>query len=208
MTESPFMFFLELGFKHMADFRAYDHMLFLIALCAIYRIHEWKRVLILATAFTVGHSVTLGLAVFEVIKFNQPLIETLIAVTILLTCLYNIFSCSKHTKGEKVSPTRVAYHTRQLMVSYAIAFLFGLIHGMGFSNLAKDTAMMFEENNLALLLFGFNVGLELAQLLIVAVILIIAYFVMDILKVRQRVWNVTISSMVGLMALGLIFGWL
>jgi len=207
----------------MADLNAYDHMLFLVALCAIYQIHEWKRVLILATAFTVGHSVTLALAVFEVIKFDQSLIETLIAVTIVLTCLYNIFSCSRHTKDEKLSPTRVAYHTRQLLVSYAIAFFFGLIHGMGFSNFLRtelkeggvnspfgppeETVTTFSDS-LGWKLFSFNVGLELAQIMVVVIILIVSYFVMDILKIRQRVWNVTISSIAGFMALGLIFGWL
>ena len=137
--------------------------------------------------------------------------------------LWNIFSCSRHTKDEKLSPTRVAYHTRQLLVSYAIAFFFGLIHGMGFSNFLRtelkeggvnspfgppeETVTTFSDS-LGWKLFSFNVGLELAQIMVVVIILIVSYFVMDILKIRQRVWNVTISSIAGFMALGLIFGWL
>ena len=201
---SAFWTFTEMGLKHIADIAAYDHILFIVALCAIYRIKEWKRVAILVTAFTVGHSVTLALAALDVITFPEDLIELLIPVTIVLTCLYNIFSKTNQPKASKITPEKVAYLTRQLMVNYVFAFFFGLIHGMGFSNFFK--AIADADENFIWMLFSFNVGLEIGQLIIVAIILAMAYIVLDILKISQRTWTIVISSAVGLMALQLIYG--
>jgi hypothetical protein len=199
---SAFSTYAELGFTHIADITAYDHILFVIALCAIYRLSEWKRVAILVTAFTIGHSVTLALAALDVITFPKDVIELLIPVTIVLTCLYNIFSRTNQPRAGKMTPGKIAYLTRQIMVNYIFAFFFGLIHGMGFSNYLKS--VLSEDESLVWLLFSFNVGLEAGQLVIVATILVIAYFMMEILKVKQRTWNIAVSSVVGLMAMGLI----
>lgn len=203
--DSAFGVHLKMGLTHIADLAAYDHILFIVALCAIYRISEWKRVAILVTAFTIGHSVTLALAALDVITFPKNVIELLIPVTIILTCLYNIFAKSnRSSEGWEISPDSVAVMTRNLFVNYFFAFFFGLIHGMGFSTFFKATADA--DENFLWLLFSFNVGLEVGQLIIVAIILVVAFFVMDILKVKQRIWNVLVSSIVGLMAVGLIFG--
>lgn len=201
--ESAFSIYAKIGFHHIADITAYDHILFVVALCAIYKLNEWKRVAILVTAFTIGHSVTLALAALDVITFPKDVIEFLIPVTIVLTCLYNIFSKSKSPREGKMTPAKIAYLTRQLIVNYFFAFFFGLIHGMGFSNYLKS--VLDADESLVWLLFAFNVGLELGQLMIVAIILIISFVVMDILKVKQRTWNIVVSSVVGLMAIGLIF---
>ncbi|MEM6965632.1 MAG: HupE/UreJ family protein [Bacteroidota bacterium] len=202
--QSGFWTFATIGMKHIADLEAYDHILFVVALCAVYRISEWKRVAILVTAFTIGHSVTLALAALDLIKFPQDVIELLIPVTIVLTCLYNIFSKSNQPLESKIIPGKVAYLTRQLFVNYFFAFFFGLIHGMGFSNYLKS--IIDQEESLVWLLFAFNVGLEFGQLMIVAIILLVAYLAMDFLKIKQRTWNITISSVVGIMALWLIYG--
>ena len=202
--ESAFSVHLKMGMTHIADLGAYDHILFIVALCAIYRISEWKRVAILVTAFTIGHSVTLALAAMNIISFPQKTVEILIPVTIILTCLYNIFSKSNEPISSKIAPCKVAYLTRQLFVNYFFAFFFGLIHGMGFSTFFKATADA--DENFLWLLFSFNVGLEVGQLIIVAIILVVAYIVMEILKVKQRTWNITVSSVVGLMAIWLIYG--
>lgn len=202
--ESAFSTYAKIGFHHIADINAYDHILFVIALCAIYKLSEWKRVAILVTAFTIGHSVTLALAALDIITFPKNVIELLIPVTIILTCLYNIFSKSKAPRQSKMTPQKIAYLTRQLMVNYFFAFFFGLIHGMGFSNYLKS--VLDADESLVWLLFSFNVGIELGQLLIVAIILVIAYVVMDILKVKQRTWNIAVSGVVGVMALWLIYG--
>ena len=200
--ESAFSTYAKIGFNHIADITAYDHILFVVALCAIYRLSEWRRVAILVTAFTIGHSVTLALAALEVITFPKDVIELLIPVTIVLTCMYNIFSRTNKPRAGKMTPGKIAYLTRQIMVNYFFAFFFGLIHGMGFSNYLKS--VLDADESLVWLLFAFNVGLEGGQLMIVAIILVIAFVVMDILKVKQRTWNIAVSGVVGLMAIGLI----
>lgn len=200
--ESAFSTYARIGFHHIADISAYDHILFVVALCAIYRLSEWKRVAVLVTAFTIGHSVTLALAALDVITFPKDTIELLIPVTIVLTCLYNIFSRTNQPRAGKMTPSKIAYLTRQIMVNYFFAFFFGLIHGMGFSNYLKS--VLDADESLVWLLFAFNIGLELGQLMIVAIILVIAFVAMDILKVKQRTWNLVVSSAVGFMAICLI----
>ncbi|MDG2265992.1 MAG: HupE/UreJ family protein [Candidatus Marinimicrobia bacterium] len=200
--ESAFSIYAKIGFYHIADINAYDHILFVVALCAIYKLSEWKRVAILVTAFTIGHSVTLALAGLDVITFPKDVIELLIPVTIVLTCLYNIFSRTNQPRAGKMTPSKIAYLTRQIIVNYFFAFFFGLIHGMGFSNYLKS--VLDADESLVWLLFAFNVGLEIGQLMIVAIIFVFAYVAMDILKVKQRTWNIVVSSLVGFMAIGLI----
>ena len=202
--DSSFYAYSKMGLTHIADLAAYDHILFIVALCAIYRLNEWKRVAILVTAFTIGHSVTLALAALNIITFKASVIELLIPVTIVLTCLYNIFSNSTQSFERGINPNAIRNRTQQLMVNYVFAFLFGLIHGMGFSNFFKVIADA--DENFIWMLFSFNVGLEVGQLMIVAVILVIAFVVMDILKVSQRLWTVLVSSVVGAMAIWLIVG--
>ncbi len=202
--DSAFWTFTKMGLNHIADLAAYDHILFIVALCAIYRFNQWKRVAILVTAFTIGHSVTLALAALDVITFPKDVIELLIPVTIILTCLYNIFSKSKEPRAGKITPEKVAYLTRQIMVNYVFAFFFGLIHGMGFSNFFKAIASA--DENFLWMLFTFNIGLEVGQLIIVAIILAIAFFVLDVLKISQRTWTILVSSVVGVMAIQLIVG--
>ncbi|MFK7773537.1 MAG: HupE/UreJ family protein, partial [Saprospiraceae bacterium] len=155
--ESAFSIYSKIGFHHIADINAYDHILFVVALCAIYKLNEWKRVAILVTAFTIGHSVTLALAALDVITFPKDVIELLIPVTIVLTCLYNIFSKSNSPRAGKMTPEKIAYLTRQIMVNYFFAFFFGLIHGMGFSNYLKS--VLDADESLVWSLFAFNVGL-------------------------------------------------
>lgn len=216
---SLFQTYVELGFKHIADIAAYDHILFIVALCAIYRISEWKKVAILATAFTIGHSITLALAALDIISFHQKTVELLIPVTIFITCLYNIF-------GAKTSKSSLGFNKKQpfddildsedsgasslfnksININYLFALFFGLIHGMGFSNFLKAMLMPGEENLLVKQLFAFNVGIELGQLLIVSILLGIAFVVLTLLKVKQSYWNISISAVVGLMAVNLFVG--
>ena len=183
-----FSTYLELGFEHISDINAYDHILFIIALCAIYRFSEWKKVVILATAFTIGHSLTLALAAFDVIRFPSKLIEVLIPVTIIITAFYNVLKEKKY----QVPDQRI--FNRQLNLNYAFALFFGLIHGMGFSNFLKSAMMPGEEGALVTQLFAFNIGIELGQLMIILVILILAYVALDIIGILQREWNLFISG--------------
>ncbi len=184
--KSMFQTYLEMGFDHISDIDAYDHILFLVALCAIYRLAEWKKILILVTAFTIGHSITLALAAFEVISFPSNIIEFLIPVTILITSLYNVLS----TANLELEGT----FDRKITTNYAFALFFGLIHGMGFSNFLRAMIMPGQEEELVPQLLAFNIGVELGQLLIVGCILALSFVVLSIFRAKQREWTLFVSG--------------
>lgn len=183
--QSLFSTYLELGFNHILDLEGYDHILFLVALCAIYNLKHWKQVAILVTAFTIGHSLTLALAALDVIRVSKDWIEFLIPVTIIATALYNVIS----------RPDPEQNHSKKWRTNYLLALLFGLIHGLGFSNFLRSTLMPGEEHSLVSQLFAFNIGVELGQLGIVAIILGLAFTAMQLLRVKNTDWNLFISGM-------------
>lgn len=150
-----FWTYVTLGFKHISDIKGYDHILFIITLCCIYSISEWKKVLILVTAFTIGHSLTLLLSALKIIVFSPYMIEILIPVTILITSLLNLV----------YDPTK-----NQQRLHYCLALFFGCIHGMGFSNFFSAISM---DDTILLELAGFNIGLEIGQMLIVVLFFLI-----------------------------------
>lgn len=170
--------YFHLGLSHITDLLAYDHILFLVALCAAYRYSDWKRIVILVTAFTMGHSLTLALAVMHIIPVHGAWIEFLIPLTILITAVKNIGLSG--VKGQREASTAL---------TYLLAAGFGLIHGLGFSNFLRS--MLGDE--LLLPLFAFNVGLEVGQLLIVAVIFGVQWAVMRATGLHLRWWNIGLS---------------
>jgi len=177
---STFEAYLKIGFQHIADVTAYDHILFIIALCAIYKVNQWRHILILVTAFTIGHSVTLALSTLNFILVPSAIIEFLIPVTILLTAIFNIV----RREGE-ISPLN-------MRINYGLALFFGLIHGMGFSNSLKE--LLAKEESIIQPLLAFNIGLELGQLMIVAIILIFSMIFLNGLSVKHREWNLFVSG--------------
>nr|WP_262914574.1 HupE/UreJ family protein [Pontibacter vulgaris] len=183
---------MQLGFNHIFDFKAYDHMLFLLALSAIYTLGDWRKVLALVTSFTIGHSITLALSTFNIIRFDTALIEFLIPVTILITCVTNFFKL----KGA-ASKQHVIWSLHNLM-----AIAFGLIHGMGFSNYLKS--LLGRNSDTWLQLLSFNVGIELGQLLIVSILLIIGFLIINGLNAKKRDWIMVLSSAAAGIALILI----
>jgi len=183
-----FRTYLSLGFQHIADLSGYDHILFLIALCAIYSLREWKKVALLVTAFTLGHSLTLALAAVDIVPVNAAWIEFLIPVTIVITALYNV---AVHRFDRREQP---GLFNRQLNANYFFALFFGLIHGLGFSNFFRASLMPGEEGQLVLQLFAFNLGVELGQLLIVGLILAASFVAFRVLQIQQREWNLFISG--------------
>lgn len=187
---SEFELYFGLGKDHILDANGYDHILFVIALCTLYSIREWKQVLILVTAFTLGHSVTLALSTLEVISVDSELIEFLIPVTILVTAVSNIL---KRGDGEI---------KKNVQLNYAYAMFFGLIHGMGFSNYLKS--ILGRDESIITQLLAFNLGLELGQIIIVAFFLVLAYILVDLLGVNRRDWKLVISSAVAGIALILV----
>lgn len=186
---SEFQAYLTLGFDHITDPNGYDHILFVVALCAIYAFRDWKKVLVLVTAFTLGHSVTLALSTLKIITYSSDVIELLIPITILITALSNF---SENSLGEPKSPK----------LRYILAASFGLIHGMGFSNYLRS--LLGEQESIVMPLFSFNLGLELGQLVIVSIALAIATFFVEVLKIKRLTWNHLISGMVAGMAISLI----
>ena len=161
---SEFLVYFRLGFEHIADIRGYDHILFVAALTVAYSLNEWRRLLILVTAFTLGHSVTLALATIGALRVNATLVEVLIPVTILVTSLYNIVD-SRDGLDEFDQSDRQRRHQSIL---YGLAGGFGLIHGLGFSTFLRT--VLGGEESILLPLFSFNVGLEIGQIAIVAVL--------------------------------------
>jgi hypothetical protein len=183
-----FQVYLKLGFDHISDLKGYDHMLFLLALCAVYSWSEWKRILVLITAFTIGHSLTLALSALNLIHFNKQLVEVLIPITILLTALKNLFLSKKEEKTWNPS--------------YLLPLFFGLIHGMGFSSFFKS--LLGNDADIILPLFAFNVGVEIGQVLVVAVIMLINFVVTKGIKVKQAQWSKGISVIAGVLAVYMI----
>lgn len=162
--------YLHLGFRHIMDWEAWDHILFVLVLTLRYQWTDWKKLLVLVTAFTVGHSVTLALSTLNWVNFPSALIEFLIPVTILFTAISNFWVKSFHFKSK-------------YPLIYFLALFFGLIHGLGFSTYLKS--LLGKEESIIGPLFSFNLGLELGQLLIVSIILIISFIFVSVLKVKR-----------------------
>lgn len=177
---TTFGLYLSLGFDHIADLAGYDHILFLMALCAVYSIKEWAKVLILVTAFTLGHTLTLALATLDLIRLSTSLIEFLIPLTIIITGIWNIVQ----RPGSE--------HAFSHRFKYAIAMFFGLIHGLGFSNYLRS--LLGSEQELLLPLFSFNLGLELGQIMIVLVVLLVSFILVNVIGMKRREWNLLLSG--------------
>ena len=175
-----FSFYFLLGWEHIISLDALDHQLFIAALCAIYTIRDWRQVLILVTAFTIGHSLTLALSVSEIIRVPGKWVEFLIPCTIVITACSNLFQ-------RRFTP-------RSIRINYFLALFFGLIHGLGFANTIR--VMLASDQSFGWGLFGFNVGLELGQLLVVTVILLIAKMVLEGFRADRREWVIFVSAAV------------
>ncbi len=183
---NAFTFYFPIGWEHIISVDALDHQLFIIALAALYTWSDWKKVLILVTAFTIGHSVTLLLSVLDWIRLDSKWVEFIIPLTIMITAGLNLFQHSQ----KQITSIR----------TYGLALFFGFIHGMGFANSIRF--MLAQDQEIGWGLFGFNVGLEVGQVLVVVLILSINQFVTFIVKLPTKKWNYIVSSLV----LGIAFG--
>jgi hypothetical protein len=188
---SEFQVYFQEGQKHILDYKfGYDHILFVIALCALYLLRDWKKILILVTAFTIGHSITLALAALSIIPVNEELVEFLIPLTIFITAGSNLF------KNEE------AISDRKIQINYAYALFFGLIHGLGFSNYFR--AILGRDKSIVSQLLAFNLGLEFGQIIIVAIFLAVSFIFVDLFGISRRDWKMVISSAVAGIALMLM----
>ena len=180
--------FFGLGWHHIISVDALDHILFIVALAAIYIFKDWKKVLILVTAFTIGHSLTLALSVYDIIRINSKLVEILIPCTIVITAAFNFFQ-----KG---------FDQKKIQVNYFFALFFGLIHGMGFANTIRF--MMPKDENIAIPLLSFNVGLEAGQIVIVFLLLLLSYLFITVLNTPRKIWVYLLSAVALITAIKMI----
>ena len=187
---NEFGFYFSEGINHITDLQGFDHMAFVITLCAYYNLHEIKKILVLITAFTIGHSVTLALSSLDILRVNQQAVEILIPVTILLTAIYNI------TFKQKPS--------RKIALNYLLALFFGLIHGMGFSNFFRSMMMGIQDASIALPLFSFNLGIEIGQLMIVTVFVALLFVYYRAFNGAHRDWKIFFSGGGGALSISLI----
>jgi HupE / UreJ protein len=175
-----FGFYFGLGWEHIISANALDHQLFIAALVAIYLLKDWKQVLVLVTAFTIGHSLTLVLSVLDIIRFPSNWVEFLIPVTIVITAFTNLF--------------QKKFTVQSIRINYFLALFFGLIHGMGFANSIRF--MLAKDQNLGWSLFGFNLGLEAGQIIVVMILLTVAHIIVNLVKVNRRDWVIFLSAVV------------
>lgn len=185
MSFQDFLFYFKLGWSHIVSLDALDHQLFILALVAVYTTKQLKPILILVTAFTIGHSVTLALSVLDIIRFDSKWVEFLIPCTIFITALFNLF--------------RKGGTQKKVELNYYLALFFGLIHGMGFANSVR--MMLARDQYIGWGLFGFNLGLEVGQVVFVALVLILSSIVFSFFKVKRRDWVIFVSSAVFALAL-------
>ena len=175
-----FGFYFRLGWEHIISTDALDHQLFIAALAAIYLLQDWRQVLILVTAFTVGHSITLALSVLDIVRFPSSWVEFLIPVTIVITAFSNLF--------------QKKFTARSVSINYFLALFFGLIHGMGFANTLRF--MLAKDQNLGWSLFGFNLGLEVGQIVVVLMLLLVAHVIVNLIRVKRKEWVIFLSALV------------
>lgn len=180
---SDFWVYFEVGMRHVLNLFSYDHVLFLIALSVPYVFKDWKKILLLVSLFTVGHTLALLLSVYGIVVVKVNLIEFLILITILITALFHLFTAGKSAKNESIN---------------AIGFItlfFGIIHGLGFATYFKSIIGETSDSKL-LPLLEFATGIEAAQIIVVLIVLIAAYCVQTLFRFSKRDWTLVMSSFV------------
>ena len=189
--DAPFWFIVKQGIMHVLDPNGYDHVLYVMLLALPFIFKDWKKVLLLVSLFTIGHTLSLFLAAYNYVLIEGRVVELLIPITIFITAVFNIISF----KTEK-------QHGIKVLATSAIVF--GLIHGLGFARYFKMLEAL-SESKLKVLL-GFALGIELAQVVIVLIVLAIAYIAQTYFKVSKRDWVLVISAIIIGLTLPMIIG--
>ncbi len=184
-----FLIFLKMGWGHIISPGAWDHILFVVALAVIYLPQDWKQVLILVTAFTIGHSLTLMLSVMDIYRFPDKWVEFLIPCTIVVTAVFNLFQREFSAKG--------------LRSNYFLALGFGLIHGMGFANAIRFA--LGKGQSIGWSLLGFNLGLEIGQIFVVLFVLFMTWLAIGQVGLKRNRWVYGVSFLVFFIALLMAF---
>lgn len=187
---SQFYYYFDLGKDHILNINSVQHILFIIAVCAVYLLKDWKKVLILIAFFTLGYSLTLFLIGYQVIRINPELIEYLIPVTIFVTAFSNVLKKQN------------TYYKKNLQSNYFFALIFGLIHGAGFGYYLRDIAY---DSPPVYQVIAYNLGLEIAQILIMFGFLITSFIFVNLINISRRDWNLVISSAIAGIAITIMF---
>ena len=177
-----FWFNVQYGINHVLDPRGYDHVLFLALIAVPYLFKDWKRLLLLVSMFTLGHTLSLILAAYDVVRVNGSLVEFLIPITILIAAIFNVLNAGKKTTTQK---TGLLFFT---------TLSFGLIHGLGFAREFKMLVGQYEHK--AMLLLEFALGIEMAQLIIVFVVLFLGFLLQTLFKLSRRDWIMVLSAII------------
>ncbi|MEO8515117.1 MAG: HupE/UreJ family protein [Flavobacterium sp.] len=180
---SDFWLYYNIGLKHVLNISAYDHVLFLIALTVPYAFKDWKRLLLLVSLFTLGHTLALILSVYGAISVKVNLVEFIIPITILTVALFNLFTAGKNNKNESIS-----------LIAFVTLF-FGIVHGLGFSNYFK-AILPGNATDKLLPLSEFALGIETAQVIVVFVVLIISYIIQTVFRFSKRDWTLVMSAFI------------
>lgn len=180
---SEFWIYFEKGLRHILNPYAYDHILFLIALSVPYAFKDWKKLLLLVTIFTLGHTMALLLSVFGVVIIKGNLVDFLIPITILIVALFHLFTAGKSSKNESIS------------VVLFVTLFFGIIHGLGFSSIFNAMTHARPQSKL-LPLSEISLGIEMAQIVIVFVVLVLSYIVQTVFRFSKRDWTLVMSSFI------------
>lgn len=185
-----FWIYLKLGLTHVLDVNAYDHVLYLIALVASYTFFQWKRVIWLVTTFTIGHTLSLVLAGYDILQVNMAWVEFLIPVSIILAAIYNLSIAGRRNPNEKK------------VLLYIVTLFFGLVHGFGFSSYFQMLAS--KKDQILTMLIEFALGIELAQIIVVLMVLLVGFITQRAFRVAKRDWILVTSSIVIGMALPIL----
>jgi uncharacterized membrane protein YidH (DUF202 family) len=186
---SDFWLYFTLGLEHVLDWTAYDHILFLVVLCAAYSFSSWRKLLLLVTFFTIGHTLSLLLAHYDVVSVSSVYIEFLIPITIIVTAFYNVITAGREHKNQKTG------------ILYVITVFFGLIHGFGFARYYD----MIRQGDSIVPLLEFALGVEASQVIVVIIVLILAFIFQLLFRFNKRDWIIVISSVVIGMTLPMVF---
>ena len=172
--------FFELGLTHVLDINGYDHIIFLIVLAAPYLFSSWKKVLILVSVFTIGHTISLFLSSYNLVTVNSSLVEFVIPVTIAVTAIFNIVTSGRVSQNSKIG------------LMFFVTLIFGIIHGLGFSNYFK---MIIGSSKFKFVpLIEFALGVEVAQVIVVLLVLLLGGIAQNLLNISKKDWVLVLSS--------------
>ena len=187
---NDFVFYFRMGWDHIISLDATDHILFIAALSLVYTLSDWKKVLILVTAFTIGHALTLVLSLLDIVRFNDAWVEFLIPCTIMVTAAFNLFLRD--------------FSSRSLRVNYVLALVFGLIHGMGYANAIRFS--LSRSQQLGWSLFSFNLGLEIGQIFVVLLLLLLTWLFTRTTIISRKQWVTGLSALILVLSFQLALG--